>query len=227
MNWVLIAVLAILAVFTISGIQRGIVKMIFPIVSLIGTLIAVFILLPVVSDVIKNNTKIYENLEQIVSEKVLPKIEYTGINADEIIDSMDVPEVIKEIIQKNNYAEKYIELGVTSLQEYLTKSVTDIIFNMGAFLTAFLIVFIIFRILFGFMTILTELPLIHSANKLAGGVAGFVMGISLIWFILALLTVFGSTEFAKEVFEKVNENEVLTFISNNNFIMKYVQIIMR
>ena len=227
MNWVLITVIAILAVFTISGIYRGIVKMIFPIVSLIGTLIAVFILLPVMSNVIKDNTKIYENLEQVVSEKILPESEFTGFNQEEIIDSIDLPEVIKEVILKNNTAEKYIELGVSSLREYIIKSVTDMIFNVAAFLIAFLLVFIILRILFGFMSVLTSLPVIHGVNKLAGAVAGFVMGLAVVWIIFAVLTIFGSTQFSKDVFEQVNDSALLTFIYNRNFIMKYVQIIMR
>lgn len=227
MNWVLITVIAILAVFTISGIYRGIVKMIFPIVSLIGTLIAVFILLPVMSNVIKDNTKIYENLEQVVSEKILPESEFTGFNQEEIIDSIDLPEVIKEVILKNNTAEKYIELGVSSLREYIIKSVTDMIFNVAAFLIAFLLVFIILRILFGFMSVLTSLPVIHGVNMLAGGAAGFIMGLALVWIIFAVLTVFGSTQFSKDVFEQVNDSALLTFIYNRNFIMKYVQIIMR
>lgn len=227
MNWVLITVTAILAVFTILGIYRGIVKMIFPIVSLIGTLIAVFILLPVVSNVIKDNTKIYENLEQVVSEKMLPESEFTGSDQEEIIESIGLPEVIKDVILKNNTAEKYIELGVSSLREYMIKSVADMIFNMTAFLIAFLLIFIILRILFGFMSVLASLPVIHGVNKLAGAAAGFVMGLAVVWIIFAALTIFGSTQFSKDVFEKVNDSALLTFICSRNFIMKYVQIIMR
>lgn len=227
LNWVLIAIIGILAVYTMWGSYRGIIKMIFPIVSLIGTLIAVFILLPVVSGVIKDNTKIYGNLEQIVGEQILPENEFTGFNQEEIIDSLGLPEVIKDVILENNTAEKYIELGVSSLREYMVRTVTDMIFNMAAFLIAFLIVFILLRIIFGFMSMLASLPVIHGVNKLAGAAAGFVMGLAVVWIIFAILTVFGSSQLSRDVLEKINGNELLTFIYNNNFIMKYVQIIMR
>lgn len=227
MNWVLIAVLAIVALFTLSGIHRGLIKMIYSFVSLVGTLIVVFLLLPVATGVIKDNTKIYQNLEQVVSEKMIPETEYTGVDQDKIIDSMGLPEVIKDIVRENNTAEKYIELGVSTLREYVIKTVADIIFNVAAFIIAFIVVFIIFRILFGLINILASLPIIHGVNKLAGGAAGFVLGMTMVWIIFGLLSVFGNTELSRNVFENVNDSALLTFICKNNFVMKYLEIIMR
>ena len=227
MNWVLIAVLAIVALFALSGIHRGLIKMIYSIVSLVGTLIVVFLLLPVATGVIKDNTKIYQNLEQVVSEKMIPETEYTGVDQDKIIDSMGLPEVIKDIVRENNTAEKYIELGVSTLREYVIKTVADIIFNVAAFIIAFIVVFIIFRILFGLINILASLPIIHGVNKLAGGAAGFVLGMTMVWIIFGLLSVFGNTELSRNVFENVNDSALLTFICKNNFVMKYLEIIMR
>lgn len=227
MNWVLIAVLAIVALFTLSGIHRGLIKMICSIVSLVGTLIVVFLLLPVATGVIKDNTKIYQNLEQIVSEKMIPETEYTGVDQDKIIDSMGLPEVIKDIVRENNTAEKYIELGVSTLREYVIKTVADIIFNVAAFIIAFIVVFIIFRILFGLINVLASLPIINGVNKLAGGAAGFVLGMTMVWIIFGLLSVFGNTELSRNVFENVNDSALLTFICKNNFVMKYLEIIMR
>ena len=227
MNWVLIAVLAIVALFTLSGIHRGLIKMIYSIVSLVGTLIVVFLLLPVATGVIKDNTKIYQNLEQVVSEKMIPETEYTGVDQDKIIDSMGLPEVIKDIVRENNTAEKYIELGVSTLREYVIKTVADIIFNVAAFIIAFIVVFIIFRILFGLINVLASLPIIHGVNKLAGGAAGFVLGMTMVWIIFGLLSVFGNTELSRNVFENVNDSALLTFICKNNFVMKYLEIIMR
>lgn len=227
MNWVLITVLAIVAFFTLSGIYRGLIKMIYSIVSLVGTLIVVFLLLPTATGLIKDNTRIYQNLEQVVSEKMFPETEYTGVDQDKIIDSMGLPEVIKDIVRENNTAEKYIELGVSTLREYVIKIVADIIFNVAAFVIAFIVVFIIFRILFGLINILASLPVINGVNKLAGGAAGFVLGMTLVWIVFGLLSVFGNTELSRNVFQNVNDSALLTFICKNNFVMKYLEIIMR
>ena len=53
------------------------------------------------------------------------------------------------------------------------------------------------------------------------------MGLAFIWLAFAILTIFGSSTLSKSVFEAVNDNAILSFIYDKNFIMKYVRIIMR
>ena len=217
MNWVLIAVIAVLAVSTIVGMYRGIIKMIFSVVSLVGTTIVVFMLLPLVTGTIKDNTSIYENIQHMVEEKF----------DDEIIDNLDFPDVIKEMLHENNTISKYAELGVNSVRDYLISYISDLIFNVIAFLISFIIVFILFRVLFGFISVIAKLPVIRQVNKITGACAGFIIGLVVIWLAFAVITVFGSSSLAKEVFAAVNDNAFLTFIYDKNIIMKYVRIIMR
>ena len=224
MNWVLITVIAVLALSTIVGMYRGIIKMIFSVVSLVGTLIAVFMLLPFVTGAIKDNTKIYDGIQAIVEENIITD----SIKSDEeIIDSLNFPEVIKDMLKENNTVTKYAQLGVSSIKEYMINYISDLIFNVITFVISFLIVFILLRVIFGFISVLAKLPVLRQINKAAGAAAGFVIGLFAIWIMFAVLTVFGSSALSKEVFAAVNDNVFLTFIYDKNFIMKYVRIIMR
>ena len=228
MNWVLIAVIAVLAVSTIVGMYRGIIKMIFSVVSLVGTTIVVFMLLPLVTGTIKDNTSIYENIQHMVEEKFVTLDEsFTYQSDDEIIDNLDFPDVIKEMLHENNTISKYAELGVNSVRDYLISYISDLIFNVIAFLISFIIVFILFRVLFGFISVIAKLPVIRQVNKIPGSCAGFLLWDVVIWLAFAVITVFGSSSLAKEVFAAVNDNAFLTFIYDKNIIMKYVRIIMR
>lgn len=227
MNWVLIAVIAVLALFTIVGMQRGIVKMIFSVVSLIGTLIVVFMLLPLVTDAIKNNTKIYESIQLVVEEKLLSDEMFEQKTDNEIIDSLNFPEAVKEMLRENNTVSKYTQLGVNSIKGYMIKYISDLIFNVVTFVISFIIVFILLRVLFGFISAIAKLPVLKQINKAAGALAGFLLGLVTLWLIFAILTIFGSSSLSKEVFAAVNDNALLTFIYDKNIIMKYVRIIMR
>lgn len=226
-NWLLVTVLVILVVFTFVGMHRGIIKMIFSVVSLVGTLIAVFILLPVMTDVLKDNTKIYDGIQAVVEERVLPEEMFEQKSESEVIDSLNFPVAIKDMLRDNNTAQKYVELGVTSLRGYMVKYVSDLIFNVLTFVISFLVVFILLRIIFGFVSVLAKLPVLKQINGAAGAVAGFIMGLAVIWLAFAVLTIFGSSALSKSVFEAVNDNAILSFIYDKNFIMKYVRIIMR
>lgn len=226
MNWVLIVVLAVLAVFTLVGMYRGIIKMIFSVVSLVGTLIAVFILLPLITGVVKDNTKVYESIQAIVEEQVLPEDMFELKNESEIIDSLDFPAAIKDMLRENNTAQKYAELGVSTLRGYMINYISDLIFNVIMFVVGFLVVFIVLRIIFGLISVLARLPVLKEINGLAGAAAGFVMGLALVWLAFAVITIFGSSALSKAVFDAVNDSALLAFIYEKNFIMKYVQIIM-
>lgn len=227
LNWVLIAVLAVLALFTIVGMYRGIIKMIFSVVSLFGTLIAVFMFLPLVTGALKDNTKVYEGIQLIVEEKLLPDELFEQKSDTEIIDSLNFPEAIKEMLRENNTVTKYAELGVNSIKGYMINYISDLIFNVVTFVISFLIVFILLRVIFGFISVLAKLPVLKQINKAAGACAGFILGLVVVWLIFAVLTIFGSSSLSKEVFDAVNGNALLTFIYDKNFIMKYVRIIMR
>lgn len=227
MNWLLIVVLVILAAFMLIGMHRGIIKMIFSVVSLVGTLIAVFILLPIMTDALKDNTKIYDGIQAVVEEKVLPEEMFEHKSESEVIDGLNFPAAIKDMLKDNNTAQKYVELGVTSLRDYMVKYVSDLIFNVVTFVVSFLVVFILLRIIFGFVSVLAKLPVLKQINGAAGAAAGFIMGLAFIWLAFAILTIFGSSTLSKSVFEAVNDNAILSFIYDKNFIMKYVRIIMR
>ena len=176
MNWLLIVVLVILAAFTLIGMHRGIIKMIFSVVSLVGTLIAVFILLPIMTDALKDNTKIYDGIQTVVEEKVLPEEMFEHKSESEVIDGLNFPAAIKDMLKDNNTAQKYVELGVTSLRDYMVKYVSDLIFNVVTFVVSFLVVFILLRIIFGFVSVLAKLPVLKQINGAAGAAAGFIMG---------------------------------------------------
>ena len=227
MNWLLIVVLVLLAAFTLIGMHRGIIKMIFSVVSLVGTLIAVFILLPIMTDALKDNTKIYDGIQAVVEEKVLPEEMFEHKSESEVIDGLNFPADIKDMLKDNNTAQKYVELGVTSLRDYMVKYVSDLIFNVVTFVVSFVVVFILLRIIFGFVSVLAKLPVLKQINGAAGAVAVFIMGLAFIWLAFAILTIFGSSTLSKSVFEAVNDNAILSFIYDKNFIMKYVRIIMR
>ena len=102
MNWLLIVVLVLLAAFTLIGMHRGIIKMI----SLVGTLIAVFILLPIMTDALKDNTKIYDGIQAVVEEKVLPEEMFEHKSESEVIDGLNFPAAIKDMLKDNNTAQK-------------------------------------------------------------------------------------------------------------------------
>ncbi len=222
MNGVLILVIGILAVMTFLGFKKGLIKMVLSMISLIVTIIAVSIVTPIISDLIKDNTSVMATIEAAVDESLEIDDEVLDNVQLDVIDNLEIPDVIKNLIKDNETIEKYKEMGIESFNTYVVKLVANTIFNVIVFVVSFIIVFIAVRIVFAAINLISKLPVIHQVNTLAGTVVGFVEGVIIVWIFFAVVTMFGSTEFGMDVFAQINGNAFLSFVYNNNLIMKYL-----
>lgn len=222
MNMVLIFVLAVLAITTFVGYKRGILKTVLSILSIVITLVAVFVLTPIMSGILKNNTTVSEKINQIVEEKIITEEAFGNLTEEQIIDKLELPEAIKEVILENNTAKNLAEKGLSSFREYLIASVSDIVFNAIIFVISFVIIFIAIKILFAALNLVTKLPVIHQANTFLGLAFGLCEGLIIVWLFFVAVTMVGGSDMAKNIFEQVNDSAILTFLYKNNLIVKYI-----
>ena len=75
MNWLLIIVLVILAAYTIRGYQKGLLRVLFSLFSLIITIAFVTWATPYISNVLKENTQIYQKIQIKCEEKVKERMQ--------------------------------------------------------------------------------------------------------------------------------------------------------
>lgn len=221
MNWLLIVVIAVLVLSVIIGYKKGLIKQVLSIVSVVVTMIAVCLLTPLISGFIKGHTGIYDKLYANVGNQ----LHISGITAgseEEFIEKANLPRVIKDLLFADENVERYVEMGVTGFAEYVTGSVTDVIFNAVVFMISFAVVFIIVKIVFAAVNLIGKLPGIKQVNKTAGILVGLVEGLIVVWILFAVATMLGSTQFGRNVFEQVNSNAFLSFLYNNNLILRYL-----
>lgn len=224
MNWILIVVIIILAGCAANGHRRGMIKTVFSLFSVVVALILTSVLAPVVSRQLQNNEKLYAYVENKVesslggyTEKKVSVTEQT-----EAIQNLPLPAAIREGLLENKNTEVFKAMAVNSLQEYVTKYVTGMVIQAGAFIIIFLIINIALIITANLLNIISKLPILNGLNKTAGALVGLVQGLLVIWILCIVLTVFSSTEFAKDVFAQINESKVLGFLYNNNLLLKSI-----
>ncbi len=184
MSWILdLAVILIIAIFTLIGIKRGAIK---EIVSLVGVVVALllafYISKPasvVVYDKVVGET-IYNAVYDAVEENV-------GADIDSTIDALP-EEIIKASDALGVDIKAELEQGVDG-NKNLARNVADIINNSLAKplvvsviqIVIFIILFIILKVLIGWLgkvlNIVSKLPVIGQANTLVGGIVGAARGI--------------------------------------------------
>ena len=224
MNWLFWVVVAFIAYHIIDGLRRGFIRKVVSAVSLIVTLVLVTYLTPHVTTFIQDHTSLHENLQQKCSEIFLNEEYNEDVKTDQVlmIENMELPENIKEMLLENNNTESYDILKVSGFHDYVGAYLANLIINALAYLLSFVIVWTAIRALLLAMDVVTKLPILHGINKLLGGALGMVYGVVLIWIAFLLVTILCNGDLGRQFFALISENPFLLFLYNQNVIMKIV-----
>ena len=224
MNWLFWVVLAFIAYHIIDGLRRGFIRKVVSAVSLVVTLVLVTYLTPQITTFVQNNTSLHENLQEKCSNLFLNEEYNEDVKTDQVlmIENMDLPENIKEMLLENNNTESYDVLAVSGFHDYIGAYLANMIINALAYLLSFLIVWTAIRAILLALDVVTKLPLLHGINRLAGGVLGLVYGIVLVWIAFLLVTILCNGDLGRQFFGLISENPFLLFLYNQNVIAKIV-----
>ncbi len=217
MNWVLIVVLAILIGNALIGLKVGFIKTIFSLVSMVIALVLTVWISPNVTKMLKGNDKFHNMIrEQVVKMLDLEAKETDISDEEDFMQGLPLPASFRDSLVEHR------DKGVENLKEYVTDYVTGIIINAVAFILTFILSVIVLWALCFALDIVSKLPILNSINKLAGLAAGLVHGMVIVWVAFILLTMFSGAKFGQDAFAMIEENQILSFIYDNNLLLKFV-----
>lgn len=227
MNWLLLVVVAILVFNALYGLKKGLIRTIFSFCSLILAILLTMWINPTVNGMMKGNEKFYSGITQKV-EKMLPlekadenkSNKVNDTNKNRYIKDLPIPKSLKNTLLKEE--DKYKNLAFKSFKGYITGYLTDIIINALAFIVTFTIITILLWVICFALNIISKLPILNQINKLAGLFAGLLQGLVIVWLFFVVITVLGGTTFGQDALKMIGEDEILSFIYNNNFLLGFI-----
>ncbi len=224
MNWLFWVVVAFIAYHVIDGLRRGFIRKVVSALSLVVTLALVTYLTPQITTFIQEHTSLHENLQEKCSELFLSGEYNEDVKTDQVlmIENMDLPENIKEMLLENNNTEAYDLLAVSGFYEYVGAYLANLIINALAYLISFVVIWTAIRAILLALDVVTMLPILHGINKLAGGALGIVYGVVLVWIAFLLVTILCNGDLGRQFFALISANPFLLFLYNQNVIMKIV-----
>lgn len=158
-----------------------------------------------------------EQVEQSIMDAEIPRqLQITAI------ESADIPDVFKELLLSNNNNEVYQALGVTTFAEYISKYLAKLLIGIISYLGTFVIITIVVRAVVFALDIVTELPGLGILNRLAGVFVGGTISLIIIGFIFVIITLLYTTSLGKLMMEMIMQDEFLTFLYENNLVMKII-----
>ena len=224
MNWLFGVVAALLAYQVIDGFCKGFIRKAVSALTLVLTLILVTRLTPQITTFIEEKTSLQTSLQEACSEMFLNEEYNENVKNDQVlmIENMNLPDNIKEMLLENNNLEAYDLLNVAGFHQYVGAYLANMIINAMAYLISFVIVWTAIKAVLLALDIVAKLPILHGINKLAGGILGLVQGIVLIWIIFLLGAILCNGEMGQQFMKLIYENQFLTLLYNYNLIMKIV-----
>ena len=226
MNFLLIAVLSVFAFCVVQGYRKGFLRIIISLAGIILIIGAVFIISPHISDFLINKSSVYDSLKGKVGqvfEDDNSKLDNTiPENQDMTIESYQLPELLKNVLKKNNTDEMYKNLMVDIFEDYISGYLSRLILKASSFIGVFLVLSIILWLALKSADLIAKIPIIKGLNKFLGLIAGFVKALMITWIFFVVVVMFLGNETGGKLMEEIYKSPILTFLFNENILMKYL-----
>ncbi len=228
-NWLSIAVAVYLIGMILYGHYKGFIKLAVSLAAVIAALVIVNISMPAVTKFVKENTSFETMVSQSMKEAMgletggegeLGQAETQGTPSDQraIIESLNLPQSIKEDLLENNNNEIYQILGVDQFADYIGSYLSDLIVRTVGFVILFIVVYVVIRVIMGWLDLIARLPVLSGMNKVAGAVLGGVQGLIFLWIFCLVVTAFSGTSWGLDLMTQIEASPWLLFLYNNNFL---------
>lgn len=226
-NWLAVAVAVYLVAMTLHGHYRGFVKQAVSLVAVIASLIIVNITAPQVKEYLMGN----ETIQMAVREGITSALEGSG-EADmdlvedqpssqrQYIESMEIPQQLKDMLVENNNSEVYEMLGVERFADYISSYITSFIVSIISYVLVFIGCFVLIHLLMRWLDLVAKLPILFGLNQAAGAFLGLTQGLLFIWIGCFVLTIFSGTDIGRLLFRQIEGSVFLQFLYSNNILAK-------
>ncbi len=217
MNWLTIVVVAILVISTITGLKRGMIRMVIGGLALVGAFILTLGFRPPVVQFITEKTSFRQTLVKSIDDQLKGFWKENGEGNNDAsntsaLEDLPIPKSLIDMLGKAETLDSYRSKGVSKLSEYVSNYAADMAIQGTATIVLFLVFYILLAMIFHFLDLVARFPGLKEVNHAAGGVIGFIEGIALVWLAFYALTAFSGTDFGSEGIRMISESPVLSFV---------------
>lgn len=227
----------IILLYALGGYRRGFIRTLMSMAFLIMAAALVYFANPYVSGFLKEDTPVYDMIEDKCGEIFRLENLYkfrgdeedggevetdnpTRIDQAKIIDKMILPDIIKDQLMENNNSSGYAKLAVSDFEGYIAAFMANLVLRIFSYVVTFLLAVLVLRFLMMTLDIAASLPILKSVNRILGLVLGAAQGICVVWIVFLVITVFGSTDAGSRLLVLIGQDSVLSFLYNTNIFMK-------
>lgn len=197
------------------GYRKGLVAVVFKIITFVISLLIVFVLYKPVSQSIMNKTELDEMLSEALADNLTGQTLEDGtlIQAEESSVSKGMVELI------NSFVAEALQESSSDAVAYVSNKLAVFMIQTGTFL----ILFMLSRFLLLFIKFAAELvanlPIIKMFNKSGGLIYGIVKGFLMVYLILAIFSLISPIIYEYGVIQAIHDSSLGSGMYDNNIIL--------
>ena len=202
-----IVLIIIIAGSTYRGYKRGIIDVGYKLFAIIVSILVALILYSPITSLIIKNTEIDERIEEVITRNEIIK------NKEE-----DKSSGIDSYIQ--NYSKNIVNETQNLIVKDVARPISHNVVGVGVIFVLFIITKIILALLKTFTDIISNIPIIKQCNEFVGLIYGILVGLLIIYGLLAITFLVLSLSGDIEINTIIENTYVTKFFYNNNVILK-------
>ena len=222
LTWAGVITILFLAAACVRGYRRGLIKELVSLVCVFLSMAIVWFINPYVNEFIRENTSIYEKVQESCREFVGEEYSTwtgSGESQTEFINEMNLPELLRNGLVQNNNSDSYQYLAVTTFSDYIAQYLARMAVNGISFLISLALSTILIQSITWMLNLVSRLPVIHGMNKIAGAFLGAAKFLIVVWVVLLALTIICNTEIGEMGLQIVKKDYILNYIYDKDILI--------
>lgn len=218
MNWLFVIVLVVILICAVRGWNRGFLRMLYSLISVILLIVLVSFATPHITDFLRENTSIHTVVKEKCSNAIRERLESKGEEAAEEVSRQNMPlpeQVTSYIIGAGENA-----LAETGVYDTLGSKAADFILSGASFLIALIAAVIIVQIIGKMLDVANKIPVIKGVNRTMGIFAGIFQAFIILWLLFLFISLVSGSTFGEMCTNDIDGNPLLEFLYDHNLFLK-------
>ena len=216
-----IALISILVISILAGFRKGFAILVFDCIAWLVTIIAVIALFKPVTTFVCDKTGADEFFSKHIKTTIGDFVEEQLANSEHINTSKT--NIARPIAEKiNTYIDEAKNDSVDSFSSYIADKLSYIVIAAIVVIVLCIVIRIAAICLKSLLYFITDLPFIHSIDKVGGTIYGVLRGFFLVYLILAILSLISPLIADSGIIAAINHSKVCKIFYNNNLFLKII-----
>ena len=200
------------------GYRKGLVSVVFKIITFIISLLIVFVLYKPVSQSIINSTELDEKLAVALEENLTGLTIAEGSNeVFTVTGTNTVSEGMVELIR--SFVAEALERSEANPVRYVSEKLAVFMIQTGTFLLLFILSRGVLLFVKFAAELIANLPIIKMFNKSGGLVYGIIKGFFMVYLILAVFSLISPIIYEYGIIQSILDSSLGSNMYNNNLIL--------